>query len=247
MQKIKSINYTASAGNMILLGDKDREEFKFETASFSDLKDILKHERQNLAAAIEAPTSVLFNEPDDNDDHVYLTKIKEIQEGKIRNWFSILIPILSKNIFGKKINDFNFKFKSLEFVSEKDKAERLKVVGEILHQLYEDEIVDVESYQAMLKVAMDNISDIPHEITENYIKYVERQTKENADNPMTKKRRDIEVAIALNHINKENAGNGGKTSSPVESAVKGKELGGNKEKKKPSTKVPIKSKEKGDK
>ena len=247
MQKIKSINYTASAGNMILLGDKDREEFKFETANFSDLKDILKHERQNLAAAIEAPTSVLFNEPDDNDDHVYLTKIKEIQEGKIRNWFSILIPILSKNIFGKMIKDFNFKFKSLEFVSEKDKAERLKVVGEILHQLYEDEIVDVESYQAMLKVAMDNISDIPHEITENYIKYVERQTKENADNPMTKKRRDIEVAIALNHINKDNASNGGGTSNPLEAAEKGKELGGNQEKKKPSTKVPIKSKEKGDK
>jgi len=34
MQKIKSINYTASAGNMILLGDADRETFKFETAQF---------------------------------------------------------------------------------------------------------------------------------------------------------------------------------------------------------------------
>lgn len=247
MAKIKSINYTASAGNMVILGDVEKEKFKFETANFAQLIDILKHERQNLAAAIEAPTSVLFNEPDDNDDNVYLTKIKEIQEGKIRNWFAILIPILSKNIFGKKINDFSFKFKSLEFVSEEDKAKRLKVVGEILHQLYEDEIVDVQSYQAMLKVAMDNISDIPHEITENYLKYVEKQTKENADNPMTKKRRDIEIAIALNHINKENAENGKGISNPVESAIKGKEQGGNKNKKKPTTKVPIKSKEKGDK
>lgn len=245
MQKIKSINYTASVGNMVLLGDKEQEQFKFETANFSGLIEILKHERQNLAAAIEAPVSVLFNEPDDNDENVYLTKVKEIQEGKIRSWFTLLVPILSKHIFGKMIKDFSFTFKSLEFVSEEDKAKRLKIVGEILHQLYEDEIVDVESYQAMLKVAMENISDIPHEITKEYIEYVEKQTKENADNPMTKKRRDIEVAIALNHINKENAGNGGGTSNPVESATKGKELGGNKEKKKPTTKVPIK-KDKGD-
>ena len=247
MNKIKSINYTASAGNMVILGNADREQFKFETANFAQLIDILKHERQNLAAAIEAPTSVLFNEPDDNDDDVYLTKIKEIQEGKLRSWFTILVPILSKHIFGKMIKDFSFTFKSLEFVSEEDKAKRLKVVGEILHQFYEDEVIDILSYQSMLKVAMENISDMPHEITKEYIEYVERQTKKDADNPMTKKRRDIEVAIALNHINKENAGNGKGASNPVEAAEKGKELGGNKDKKKPTTKVPIKSKEKGDK
>ena len=245
MAKIKSINYTASAGNMVILGDKDRESFKFETANFGQLIEILKHERQNLASAIEAPTSVLFNEPDDNDEDIYLTKIKEIQEGKLRSWFTLLIPILSKHLFGKMIKDFNFKFKSLEFVSEKDKAERLKVVGEILHQLYEDEVIDILSYQAMLKVAMENISDMPHEITEEYIDYLVRESKVDADNPMTKKRRDIEVAIALNHINQENVGNGGGTSNKVESAIKGKEEGGNQEKKKATTKVPIK-KEKGE-
>lgn len=244
MAKIKSINFTASAGNMVILGDKDKEQFRFETANFSGLIEILKHERQNLAAAIEAPTSVLFNEKDDNDENVYLTKIKEIQEGKLRSWFTLLIPILSKHIFGKMIKDFSFMFKSLEFVSEKDKADRLETVGKILHQLYEDEIIDVPSYQSMLKVAMENISDMPHEITKEYLEYVEKQTKENADNPMTKKRRDIEIAIALNHV--QNAGNGGGISNPVESAIKGKEQGGKQEKKKVTTKVPIK-KEKGDK
>ncbi len=232
---------------MILLGDKDREQFKFETAQFGELKEILKHERQNLAAALEAPTSVTFNEPDDNDEKVYLTKVKEIQEGKIRNWFSVLIPIISKNIFGRMIKDFSFTFKSLEFVSEEDKAKRLEIVGKILHLLYEDEVIDILSYQSMLKVSMENISDIPHEITKEYIDYLEKEAKADADNPMTKKRRDIEVAIALNHINKENAGNGGKVSSPVETAEKGKNEGGKQSKKKPTTKVPIKKKEKGDK
>ena len=243
IQKIKTINYTASAGNMILLGDKDREQFKFETAQFGELKDILKHERQNLSGSLEAPTSVLFNEPDDNDEEIYLTKIKEIQEGKIRNWFIRLIPILYKSRNGKNIKDFSFKFKSLEFVSEKDMSERLKTVVETLHQLYEDEVIDVESYQSMLKVAMENIGDIPHEITDNYVKYVEKESKADADNPMTKKRRDIEVAIAFNHIKKENDGEN--ISNPVETAQKGKEEGGSQEKKKPTANVPI-SKDKGD-
>lgn len=240
LDKIKSINYTTSTGNMVVLGDADKEKFSFEQASFTDLIDILKHERQNLASAIEAPTSVLFNETDDNDEKVYLTKVKEIQEGKIRNWYAALIPILYKNRFGRMIKDFKFKFKSLEFVSEEDKATRLEKVVKILHQLYEDEVIDVESYQAMLKVAMNNISDIPHEITKFYTKYIEKVSREDADNPMTKKRRDIEVAIALNHI--QGNDNGGNTSNPVESATKGKEQGGNPEKKKPSPKVPISKK-----
>ncbi len=239
LAKIKSINYSASVGNMVVLGDADREQFKFETANFAQLIDILKHERQNLAAAIEAPTSVLFNEPDDNDDDVYLTKVKEIQEGKLRSWFTLLVPILSKHIFGKMIKDFSFTFKSLEFVSEKDKAGRLKTVGEILHQLYEDEVIDILSYQAMLKVAMENVSDMPHEITKEYIDYLERETKKDVDNPMTKKRRDIELAIALNHAQQDNAGDGGNSPNKVESALKGKELGGDKSKKKPTPKVPI--------
>ena len=53
-------------------------------------------------------------------------------------------------------------------------------------------------------------------------------------NNRQKKRRDIELAIALNHANKDNAENGGGTSNPVESAIKGKEEGGKPETKKPT-------------
>lgn len=247
MAKIKTINYSVSSGNMIVLGDKDKEEFKFETAKFANLIDIMKHERQNLAASIEAPTSVLFNEPEDNDEKVYLTKVKEIQEGKLRNWYDLLIQIQSKNIFGKMIKDFSFTFKSLEFVSEDDKAKRLETIGKVLHQFYEDGVIDILSYQSMLKVAMENVSDMPHEITEEYITYLKTETAKDVNNPLTKQRSDIELAIALNHANKDNAENGGGTPNKVESAVKGKLEGGKKSTKKPAPKAPIKSKEKGDK
>jgi phage-related protein (TIGR01555 family) len=247
MAKIKSMNFSVSSGNMLVLGDAEKEKFKFETANMAGLIDVLKHERQNLSASIEAPTSVLFNEPDDNDEDIYLTKIKEIQEGKLRDWYTLLIQIQSKNIFGKRIKDFSFIFKSLEFVSQKDQAERLKILGEILHQLYEDEVIDTLSYQAMLTVAMENVSDMPHEITKEYIEYLQKEAKVNPDNPLTKNRRQIELAIALNHANMDNAENGGGTSKPVESAIKGETEGGNKEKKKPAPKVPITTKEKGDK
>jgi len=125
-------------------------------------------------------------------------------------------------------------FKSLEVVSENDKADRFDKVVKTLHVLYEDDVIDVLSYQRMLKVAMENISDIPHEITVEYIDHLIKQSK---DEPVTKSRRDIEVAIALNHAEQE----GGVTvSNKRESARKGKDEGGNpKEPKKPTVKVPI--------
>ena len=240
MAKIKAINYSASVGNMILLGDKNQEEFKFETAQFNGLIDIAKHLRENLASALEAPTKVLFNDVNGTDEENHLTKVSEIQDGIIRLWYNVLIPVLYKNEFGKKIQDFSYTFKPLDDTTEKDKADTFKQVVESLHILYEDEAIDVESYQMMLKAGSENISDIPHEITSDYVKFVQKEGAKGE--PLTKKRRDIEVAIALNHL-QENAGeNGGKTPNPIESAEKGKEEGGKQSKKKPTAEIKISSK-----
>ena len=237
LDRIKTINYTVSSGNMVLLGHKEKEQFKYETASFGELKSILEHYRENLSASLEAPTGVLFNDKEDKKDEEpkYLIKVKEIQDRLVRVWFRKLIPIIYKSQNNKQIDrSFSFVFKSLEVVSENDKADRFDKVVKTLHVLYEDDVIDVLSYQRMLKVAMENISDIPHEITVEYIDHLIKQSK---DEPVTKSRRDIEVAIALNHAEQE----GGVTvSNKRESARKGKDEGGNpKEPKKPTVKVPI--------
>ena len=149
-----------------------------------------------------------------------------------------------KNIKSRDTNNsIDYNGKKINFFSETESfhvdKKKFKTIGEILHQLWEDEVIDTLSYQAMLTVAMENVSDMPHEITKEYIEYLEKEAKAEPDNPMTKKRRDIEVAIALNHIQQDNTENGGGTSNPVESAEKGKEKGGNQEKKKVTAEVKI--------
>ena len=44
--RIKGINFGVSAGNMIVLNDPEKEQFKYETAQFTNLTDILKHYRE---------------------------------------------------------------------------------------------------------------------------------------------------------------------------------------------------------
>ena len=94
--RIKGINFGASSGNMIVLGDKDSEVFDYKTADFQQIPEILSHYQRNLAGTLEAPTSELFNVESEDDANRHLPKIKEIQEGKIRGWYSKLIPLIYK-------------------------------------------------------------------------------------------------------------------------------------------------------
>lgn len=234
--RIKGINFSASSGNMIVLGDAEKEQFKFESANFSELTDILKHYRENLSASLEAPTGVLFNDNSEDDLEKYLTKIREIQERVLRKWFRKLIPLLYKSRFGKQLKDFTFKFKSLENPTEKEKADKLKTVVETLDILYNSNVIDVDSYQRMFKASQDNVTDIPNEISKEYLEFVKQESQNGK--PLNKMRMDIELATVLNH----NQGDGESSgqSNKVESALKGTQEGGNQKKtKKPTVKVPI--------
>lgn len=231
--RIKGINFSASSGNMILLGDKEKEQFKFESATFSEITNILKHYRENLSASLEAPTGVLFNDNSEDDIEKYLTKVREIQERVVRKWFRKLIPILYKNRFGKQLKDFTFKFKSLEVPTEKEKADKLKAVVETLDILYNSNVIDVSSYQRMLMASQDNVSDIPNEITKEYIDYITKESENG--NPVNKIRLDVELATALNHA----MGQDGQYNQS-QSAQEGESKGGDPKKtKKPTVKVPI--------
>ena len=234
--RIKGINFSASSGNMILLGDVEKEQFKFESANFAELTEILKHYRENLSASLEAPTGVLFNDNSEENEEKYLTKIREIQERIVRKWYRKLIPLLYKSRFGKQLKDFTFKFKSLENPTEKEKAEKLKTVVETLDILYNSNVIDVDSYQRMFKASQDNVSDIPNEISKEYLEFVKAESE--SGNPLNKMRLDIELATVLNHNNGDGEGSG--QSNKVESAQKGAQEGGDPKKtKKPTVKVPI--------
>lgn len=237
--RIKGINFGVSAGNMIVLNDIEKEQFKYETAQFTNLTDILKHYRENLSADLSAPTGILFNDTGENDSDKYLLVPKEIQERIVRSWYRKLIPIVYRNRFGKTLKDFDFTFKSLEIPTEKEKAEKMKLVVEMLDILYDKSIIDGASYQKMLIAAPNNISDIPNEITEEYINYVAQGLE---GKPFNKMEADIMLATALNHANEMNENSN--LSNKVASSQGGKEKGGDPKKKKATVRVPITKREK---
>lgn len=237
IQRIKTINFGVSAGNMIVLGEKEKEVFDYKTADFQQIPEILSHYQRNLAGTLEAPTGELFNVEADEDINRHLAKVKEIQERVIRVWFNKLIPIIYKNRFGKNIKDYGFKFKSLEMPTDKEKAEMLKLVVEMVDILYQDNFIDVESGHHMLIASQDNVSDMFNEISEMYRKYVAQKAKDGE--PMNKQSVDIELATALNHLQGQGEG-GTNLSHKAESARAGQNQGGDpKSTKKPTVKVPI--------
>jgi phage-related protein (TIGR01555 family) len=214
-RRVKGINFGVSAGNMILLGDPEREQFKFETADFQNIVEILEHYRENLSGSLDAPASEIFDSKSTNDEKRHLTKVAEIQEREIRQWYKKLIPILYKNRYGKNLKDYGFTFKSLEMSTEKEKAEKLSMVVEMIDTLYQDNFIDVESAHDMLREAQDNVSDMFNAITEKY-----RQHVKTNEQPMNKMYADIELAKALNQFQ------GDGVSNKSVSAQAGKEKGG---------------------
>jgi hypothetical protein len=235
MKRITQIKFGVSSGGMIVLGDMEKEKFVYENATFTDLDSLLKLYRENLAAALSAPTGVLFNDKDSDDEGKYLIAVKEIQDRIIRSWFKKLIPIIYKNRFNKKLKDYSFTFKSLELPTELEKAQKMKTVVELLSILFQDNVIDGASYQRMLSAAPNNISDIPNEITQEYISHVKAGLEGKPFNKMTL---DVILATALNHV--QGGGEDSNLSNKVESAQEGKKQGGDPKKtKKPTVKIPM--------
>lgn len=232
--RVKGINFGVSSGGLIVLGDVEKEKFEYQNAQFSEIPNILKHYRENLSAALGAPTSILFNDVESDDEEKFLSGVKEIQERNIRVWFRKLVPILYKSRFGKQIKDFDFAFKSLEMPTEKEKAEKMKVVVEWLSMLFDRQIIDVQSFQNMLVAMPNNVSDIPNDITQNYLDYISNLAK--GGQPLNKMTVDIELAKALNQA-KGSDDEGNPATAKVEAALSGGLEGGNR--KKGTVKVPI--------
>lgn len=236
--RIKGINFSASSGNMIVLGDKDTEQFKYENATFQELADLAKLYRQNFSASLEAPTGVVFNDSEIDDEAKYLTKVREIDERVVRTWFNKLIPLSYRNRYGKTLKDFDFSFKSLEMPTEKEKIEKMKLGAEMLSILWKDNVIDGESYVKMLKAMPNNVSDVFNEITEAYIKHISECEDGEVFNKMYV---DIKLATALNHLQGQGEDGGSNNlANKVQSAQGGQSKGGDpKATKKPTVKVPI--------
>lgn len=243
--KLRRMKLAMSNSNMVVI-DKD-DAFTFENASFQDVPTVLEIIQDAFSYAIGAPKSAIFkgtNATKEEEEALYFV-IESIQDLNMRNWFLTLIPILVMNRYGKEITsmDFDFNFKSLYRQTEKEKAETLKIITEVVTDLYDRNLIDIESGIQMVKVAQTNVSDMTNEYTKEYLKYAQSGEVYNK-NIKNKINFDIELGKTLNQNkgNENEKGKKGLTGVVNPASNSGGDKGGNpKVKKKPTpTLVPEK-------
>lgn len=236
--KLRRMKLAMSNSNMVVI-DKD-DSFTFENASFQDVPTVLELIQDAFSYAIGAPKSAIFKgskSTKEEEEALYFV-IESIQDLNMRDWFLKLIPILVMNRYGKEITtmDFDFNFKSLYRQTEKEKAETLKIITDVVSNLYDRNLIDIESGIKMIRVAQTNVSDMTNEYTKEYIKYAQSSDVYNK-NIKNKINFDIELGKTLNQ-NKGNDDKKGLTGVVNPASNSGGDKGGNpKVKNKPTPKI----------
>lgn len=227
-ERIDGIELAIAYGSMVLVNED--EDFSFANAQFQHIPELLTEYKKQLVAGIGAPSSVTIGEYNADDEHAFDYSIEADSERFLREFYNTLIPLVYRSEYNKKIDSFSFTFKSLEKQTEKEKAETLKIAGEIISKAWTDEVIDEASYHRMLLSAPHNISDMITELRKEYREYVMKQKGEGEDF-VTYTTKRIRLATALNQQEGYN---------PEEAKIKGRQKGGNpKQTKKPTVKLPI--------
>lgn len=226
-ERIDGVELAIAYGNMVLIGED--EKFEFANAQFQHIPELLTEYKKQLIAGIGAPSSVAIGEYNAKDEHAFDYSIDADCERFLREFYNTLIPLVHRSEYNNKIGKFSFTFKSLEKQTEKEKAETLKIAGEIISKAWLDEVIDEPSYHRMLLSASHNISDMLSELNQKYMEYAKNQKGEGEDF-VTYTTKRIKLATALNQQEGYN---------PEESSIKGRQKGGNQKiSKKPTVKLP---------
>ena len=230
-ERIDGVEMSIAYGNMVLLNED--ESFEFANAQFTDIPELLTEYKKQLVAGIGAPSSIALGEFNAKDEHAFDYSIEADSERFLREFYNVLIPLIYRSEFGKKIGRFSLTFKSLEKQTEKEKADTLKVAIEIISQAWKDEVIDEPSYHRMMLSATHNISDMLSELNEAYMEYAKNQKGEDGEF-VTYSTKRIKLAEALNRQGGYN----------IEASKEGgKEGGNNKNTKKPTPRLPITDKD----
>lgn len=187
--KLELISSSLNGSNILFLSEDDT--FEYHSAQLSNVSECLQKASLNFATKANVPYSYLF---DDTNTEVTPSEdaydaIKNVQDIFCREWYTKLIKILWKDIFGGKIPEFSFEFKNIRNLDEKTKAEIISKVGTIILDLYRESITDKAITMESFSEINDNVGDVFNNFTQEYIKKVGKETK-NYD--------QINLARALN-------------------------------------------------
>lgn len=230
-KRMEMIKY-GSSKNVIPIDSED--DFEFVSAILNGQGEILKINNSRLAGSLKVPVSVLFpNVEADKEDSSYiqsLSELNDLQDRVLREWYKVLIPIITKSLTGINLDKFMFTFNPIETITLKEKAEIGKTNSDTLRNLWDIDFIDLESGIKSLDDLGKDPAMLSQNISEKYREYV----KNLADGKefITSSINQIKISKELNQQKANSQGTSG-VESP-ESGIKGKLLGGNpKEKKNP--------------
>lgn len=230
-KRMEMIKY-GSSKNVIPIDSED--DFEFVSAILNGQGEILKINNSRLAGSLKVPVSVLFpNIEADKEDSSYiqsLSELNDLQDRVLREWYKVLIPIITKSLTGINLDKFMFTFNPIETITLKEKAEIGKTNSDTLRNLWDIDFIDLESGIKSLDDLGKDPAMLSQNISEKYREYV----KNLADGKefITSSINQIKISKELNQQKANSQGTSG-VESP-ESGIKGKMLGGNpKEQKNP--------------
>ena len=196
--KIELMKYTTVHG-LIALGSKDK--FEFAQSSLAGNEKAIDQSMKQISTAFGVPVNVLFgdNVTFDEESHLQsLYGIENMQEKELRPIYNSLIRLTYRNLYGKAIKGYDFEFKTIITMTQKQKAEVIKILLEAVHIAYEDEAISLLDYQTILDNVENNPSNIFHHISEDYIDQVLAGDEDG--NMITSRTKQIEIAKVLNQL-----------------------------------------------
>lgn len=214
---ITSYYYALEGGGIIVLGSKEKETLEFIQAEFKELTNILLDRKKELSADLQAPVSVTFNEEPKIDENVSYYGVNTVQERQLRPAYYQLIPLIAKATVKdlEEMPDYSFEFRSLEYLSEKGKAEKQKIIVETVNTAFQSNLLTKYDAKIALIIGNDNVEDMF-----NHIVLEEEDKNRYANDDKT------DLANVLNNAKMFQNNNNGKVYDPNKSSEAGKGLGG---------------------
>lgn len=221
--KLDLIKYTTSHG-IVALGEKDT--FTFAESSLAGNEKAIEQSIKEISSAFGTPANYLFSDPNFYDEANYLQCLngqEDTQKNDVYAMLYDLVKILAKHLYGKKIEDFSFDFKSILTLTPAQKADVMGKMVTVLKEAHEAGFIDTLTGIQALPDILNNPSNVFSHLNEKYLERI-KQGDENGD-PITATWFKIELAKALNQFqNKEGQGLSG-VESPESSTARVKKGG----------------------
>lgn len=138
------------ATNKIAVLDKDSEEWKQRQVSFTGLPDVIEAFRREAAAALKQPYALLFGRPSglgtnsETELKVWYDSVASMQENDIDPVIAPLMLAVERSGLGYDRPEIFYQWLSLNEMTDKEKADVAKVLGEAAGKAVSDGILQAE-------------------------------------------------------------------------------------------------------